>query len=223
MFSAIAGRYDLLNHLLSFNADRGWRRVLVDMSEAAEGSQILDVATGTGDVAVEFAGRSRAGVVVGLDISAGMLAQGQNKLDKKKLSRRVGLIEGDAFALPFATGEFDIVTMAFGLRNLPDYRAGIEEMTRVLKPGGGLLILEFFPPRAGLFLKIYRFYLGTLLPVVGRIVSGSDEAYEYLATSIRGFISHDDVRCYMERAGLANIHSRKLSGGIAHVYRAIKL
>jgi demethylmenaquinone methyltransferase/2-methoxy-6-polyprenyl-1,4-benzoquinol methylase len=222
MFSAIAHRYDLLNHLLSLNADRGWRRALVDMSAAAEGTSVLDVATGTGDVAVEFARRSRAGAIVAVDRSPSMLAVAHDKLTKELLSQRVRLIEGDALELPFATGSFDVVTMAFGLRNLPDYARGVQEMARLLKPGGRLLILEFFPPRTGFFLKAYRLYLGTVLPVAGRFISGSREAYRYLSDSIENFASHDDVRRFLHAAGLVGLDSRGLTGGIAYIYSGIK-
>lgn len=222
MFSAIAHRYDLLNHVLSLNVDRKWRRALVDMSDTTEGASVLDVATGTGDVAIEFARRSRAGIIVGVDRSGEMLEAASDKLKRKRLSRRVRLMEGDALELPFATGTFDVVTIAFGLRNLADYALGVREMARLLKPGGRLLILEFFPPRTGMFLKAYRFYLGTVLPVAGRVISGSEEAYRYLAASIKDFASHDDIRRFAETAGLNGVNSRKLTGGIAYIYRGIK-
>ena len=222
MFSRIARRYDLLNHLLSVNADRSWRRALVKNAGVTEGANVLDVATGTGDVAVEFARRTRAGSVVGLDRSTGMLDRAAGKISKKRLTGRVSLVEGDALDLPFAAGSFDAVTIAFGLRNLPDYAVGVREMARVLRPGGRLLVLEFFPPRSGLFLGLYRVYLSTVLPVIGGTVSGSAEAYRYLASSIKSFVSHEDIRRYMENAGLTQLDSQKLTGGVAFVYRGVK-
>jgi demethylmenaquinone methyltransferase/2-methoxy-6-polyprenyl-1,4-benzoquinol methylase len=219
MFTEIAHRYDLLNHVLSLNVDRRWRHTLVDMAGVGDGGAVLDVATGTGDVAIEFARRTNAGEIVGLDPSQGMLAVGREKLQRGGLQDRVRLVDGDALALPFEDGSFDAVTIAFGLRNLPDYGAGIAEMARVLKPGGRLLILEFFPPRGGLFLKAYRLYLGTVLPVVGRVVSGSGTAYRYLARSIEGFMSHDEIRSHMEHARLESVDARKLTGGVAWIYR----
>jgi demethylmenaquinone methyltransferase/2-methoxy-6-polyprenyl-1,4-benzoquinol methylase len=149
-----------------------------------------------------------------------MLAVGREKA--VGYGERVRLIDGDALALPFADGAFDAVTIAFGLRNLPDYGAGIAEMTRVLAPGGRLLVLEFFPPRGGLFLRAYRLYLGTVLPVVGRLVSGSPTAYRYLARSIEDFISHDDIRRLMDEAALDDVTAQRLTGGIAWVYRGVK-
>lgn len=222
LFSAIARRYDLLNHLLSMGADRRWRRALVDMSCAGVDSRVLDAATGTGDVALEFARRSRAGVVVGLDRSAGMLGLAAGKVSRKRLNGTITLVEGDAIEMPFDDGTFDVVTIAFGLRNLPDYAAGLGEMTRVLKSGGRLFVLEFFPPRSTLFLGAYRFYLNTLIPVLGGVVSGSAEAYRYLADSIKGFLTHEEIRRFMRTAGLTEVRSRGLSGGVAHVYRGVK-
>jgi demethylmenaquinone methyltransferase/2-methoxy-6-polyprenyl-1,4-benzoquinol methylase len=220
MFTEIAGRYDLLNRLLSGGSDRRWRRALVEAAAVGEGARVCDVATGTGDVALEFARRTAAGSIVGVDPSQGMLAVGREKA--VGYGERVRLIDGDALALPFADGAFDAVTIAFGLRNLPDYGAGIAEMTRVLAPGGRLLVLEFFPPRGGLFLRAYRLYLGTVLPVVGRLVSGSPTAYRYLARSIEDFISHDDIRRLMDEAALDDVTAQRLTGGIAWVYRGVK-
>ena len=136
MFTAIARRYDLLNHLLSLNVDRSWRRALVTMAEVVEGDGVLDVATGTGDVAIEFARRSRAGTVVGLDRSAGMLEVAREKLRRGRLEGRIEVVGGDALDMPFEDQSFNAVTIAFGLRNLSDYGAGVREMARVLKPGG---------------------------------------------------------------------------------------
>jgi len=219
MFSTIAHRYDLLNHVLSFNADRAWRRALVRTAEVAPGARVLDVATGTGDVAIAFARDSEAGEVTGVDLAEGMLAVGREKLARARLDGRVTLMEGDALALPFEDASFDVVTIAFGLRNLPDYAAGVAEMARVLRPGGRLLVLEFFPPRGGAFLAAYRVYLGRVLPAVGGAISGSRAAYRYLADSIEDFLSHDELRAHMRAAGLGEVSARRLSGGVAWIYR----
>lgn len=222
MFTEIAHRYDLLNHVLSLNVDRRWRRVLVDMSGAREGARVLDVASGTADVAIEFKKRSSADAIVGLDRSTGMLEVAQYKLRRLRLDGRIDLVEGDALDMPFEDGTFDVVTIAFGLRNLPDYAAGVGEMVRVLKPGGRLLILEFFPPKSGLSAKLYRWYLGGILPVVGRAISGSKRAYDYLPSSIKSSATHEEVRSIMEAAGLDNIQRRSLSGGISYIYHGLK-
>jgi demethylmenaquinone methyltransferase/2-methoxy-6-polyprenyl-1,4-benzoquinol methylase len=222
MFSEIAHRYDLLNHMLSMNVDRRWRKALVTAAGVDAQGRVLDVATGTGDVAIEFARRTAANDIVGLDLSEGMLAVGREKTERMGLDGRVRMMDGDALALPFEDGRFDAVSIAFGLRNLSDFGAGIAEMARVLKPGGRLLVLEFFPPRGGLFLKAYRLYLGTVLPVVGRVVSGSPRAYRYLHRSIEEFISHDQIRAHMADAGLVDVTARKLTGGIAYLYRGMR-
>lgn len=221
MFDAIAHRYDFLNHALSFNIDRGWRRALVAYARAHTRERVLDVATGTGDVAMEFARRTRAASIVGLDPSAGMLDVGRDKVARGGMEGRVTLVEGDALALPIADASVDVVSIAFGLRNLPDYEAGAREMARVLRPGGRLVVLEFMPPR-GAALLAYRVYLGAVLPVAGRIISGSSQAYGYLSQSIREFMDVSEVRALLSSAGLRHVESRRLSGGIAALYRGVK-
>ncbi len=221
MFSAIAHRYDFLNHALSCNVDRRWRRGLVAFARAHGGERVLDVATGTADVAIEFARRTRVGHVVGVDPSTGMLEVGCGKVAALDLDGRVTLTEGDALALPFDDGAFHVVSIAFGLRNLPDYERGVAEMARVLAPGGRLVVLEFLPPR-GAALLAYRVYLGAILPVAGRLISGSREAYGYLAASIRDFMEESEVRSLLSGAGLRHVESRRLTGGIAALYRGVK-
>jgi demethylmenaquinone methyltransferase/2-methoxy-6-polyprenyl-1,4-benzoquinol methylase len=220
MFTAIARRYDLLNHVLSFNVDRSWRRALVAYARAHVGERVLDVATGTGDVAIEFARRTRVASVVGLDPSDGMLEVGHGKLLRDP-QPRIHLVMGDALTLPLADASVDVVSIAFGLRNLPDYDAGVREMVRVLKPGGRLVVLEFLPPR-GAALLAYRIYLGAVLPIAGRAISGSGEAYGYLSASIQEFMQVSEVRELLTSAGLRRVESRQLSGGIASLYRGVK-
>jgi demethylmenaquinone methyltransferase/2-methoxy-6-polyprenyl-1,4-benzoquinol methylase len=221
MFDTIAGRYDLLNHVLSCNIDRRWRRALVAFAAVRDGERVLDVATGTADVAIEFARSSRAGEIMGVDLSSRMLQVGREKLARQRLEGRIVLREGDALALPFPDACFDVVTIAFGLRNLPDYARGVAEMARVAKPGGRVVVLEFLPPR-GAALVAYRAYLSTFLPLAGRLVSGSKDAYRYLASSVRGFVSAEDVRSLLAGAGFARVESRRLTGGVAGLYRGVK-
>jgi demethylmenaquinone methyltransferase / 2-methoxy-6-polyprenyl-1,4-benzoquinol methylase len=220
MFNSIAGRYDLLNRVLSLGIDRRWRRAMVTFARVRDGAAVLDVATGTGDVALEFARRTGAGAIVGVDMSAGMLDVAGAKLPAAS-GRAVDLVQGDALSLPFADATFDAVAIAFGLRNLPDYGAGVAEMVRVLRPGGRLVVLEFLPPR-GTTLLAYRAYLGTFLPVVGRLLSGSNHAYRYLASSIRGFLEESRVRALLANAGLQRVESRRFTAGIAALYRGAK-
>ncbi len=221
MFNTIARRYDLLNHVLSLNIDRRWRSALVGYSQLRDGDHVLDVATGTADVAIEFAKQPFATQIAGVDLSTGMLQVARDKLARLGLDKRIALREGDALSLPFDDASFDVVTIAFGLRNLPDYRRGVTEMARVLKPGGRALVLEFLPPR-GAALVAYRAYLTTFLPLTGRLVSGSPEAYRYLSASVREFISEDEVRALLSGAGLSAVESRRLTGGVAGLYRGIK-
>lgn len=222
MFSTISHRYDLLNHVLSLNIDRLWRARLVAASRITSGDVVVDAATGTADVALAFASKTSVGEIVGIDRSPGMLAVGREKVHRRHLSDRIDLVEGDVLDLPVGDATTDVVTIAFGLRNLPDYGAGLREMARVLKSGGRLLVLEFFPPRGGLLLRGYKFYLGRILPVAGRVISGSPEAYDYLANSIAGFISHEELDAQMKAAGLVSIEVQRLTGGIAYIYRGVK-
>ena len=221
MFTSIAHRYDFLNHALSLNIDRRWRKLLVEVCNAKPGEHVLDVATGTGDVALEFCRRTTAARVVGLDPSAGMLEVARAKVAVDNRAALIQLIEGDALALPFPDQSFDVVTIAFGLRNLPDYARGVSEMARVLRPGGRLVVLEFLPPRGAARL-VFRSYIATVLPVLGRAISGSPEAYRYLASSIGEFIDAESVRALMSNAGLRQATTRRLTGGIAGLHRSIK-
>lgn len=223
MFSEIAARYDLLNHVLSFNVDRLWRRDLVRAAGVPRGGRVLDACTGTADVAIGFARRMPSLHVVGLDRSVGMLDIGRRKVEKANVGDRVELTEGDVMDLPFPDGSFDAVTIAFGLRNLPDYAAGVAEMGRVLAPGGRLLVLEFCPPTNAIYLKGYNFYLQNVLPIVGGLISGSRRAYRYLASSIGEFLPRDRVLEVMTLAGLRDVDAMKLTGGIAYIYRGEKI
>lgn len=221
MFTSIAHRYDFLNHALSLNIDRRWRRQMVECCDVKPGEHVLDVATGTGDVALHFGRHTRAARVVGLDPSSGMLEVARAKVTRAADAARIQLIEGDALALPFPDQSFDVVTIAFGLRNLPDYARGVGEMARVLRPGGRLVVLEFLPPRGAARL-VFRSYIATVLPVLGRAVSGSPEAYRYLASSIGEFIDAESVRELMRNAGLQPTTTQRLTGGIAGLHRSIK-
>ena len=222
MFSKIAPRYDMLNHVLSFNVDRVWRRELVNAAALPADGRVLDACTGTADVAINFGRVLKTGHVVGVDRSHEMLEIGRKKIRKHHLEQRVELMEGDVLDLPFDDDSFDAVTVAFGLRNLPDYQAGVSEMTRVLKPGGKLLVLEFCPPSGGNYLKGYNFYLRNVLPVVGGVISGSREAYRYLASSIGDFLTREQILGMMTNAALDNPAARRLAGGIAYTYTGVK-
>ena len=221
LFSVIAKNYDFLNHLLSFNLDRSWRRRLVSLSGFQPDSRILDVCTATGDIAIEFARRG-AHDVTGLDLSAGMLARAQQKIEKLNLATRIKLETGSALNLPYADKIFDLVTIGFGLRNLPDYARGISEMARVIKPWGRLLILEFSLPPDKLTYGFYSLYLKNYLPLAGRFFSGSARAYSYLASSIFSFLKPEEVIALMRQSGLRNLSCLNLTAGVVTLYSGQK-
>jgi demethylmenaquinone methyltransferase/2-methoxy-6-polyprenyl-1,4-benzoquinol methylase len=221
MFNSIAHRYDFLNHALSLNIDRRWRRMLVDACGVKQDDHVLDVATGTGDVALDFVRRTRAARIVGIDPSVGMLDVARAKVARDARAAHLELVEGNTLALPFPDAAFDVVTIAFGLRNLPDYPRGVSEMARVLKPGGRLAVLEFLPP-SGAARLLFRSYVATVLPIVGRAISGSPEAYRYLASSIGEFIDAESVRTLLRDAGLRDIDTQRLTGGIAGLHLGFK-
>ncbi|MHC1635044.1 MAG: bifunctional demethylmenaquinone methyltransferase/2-methoxy-6-polyprenyl-1,4-benzoquinol methylase UbiE [Candidatus Methanospirareceae archaeon] len=217
LFSKIARRYDFLNHFLSLNLDRYWRDELVKHAILGYDSsinKILDACTGTCDIAIRFAERGYE--VVGVDFSEEMLRIGKRKVRRRKIQDKITLIKGDALNLPFKDGMFDIVTVAFGLRNMNDYKRGIEEMKRVAREGGKILILDFSTPQ-NLFSPFYRFYLRRILPLIGGLFSGSKSAYTYLPNSIFEF-SKMDILKLMEDAGLKNLYRRRLTAGVASLY-----
>ena len=219
MFDSVAGRYDLLNHLLSFGIDRGWRRRVVRSVGGAR--EVLDVATGTGDLAL---GLVRGGVerVVGVDLSEGMVEVGRAKIAQTPYADRIELVVGDAEDLPFATGRFDATTCAFGVRNFEHLEAGLREMCRVVRPGGRCVVLEFSTPRRGVWGVLYRFYFHRILPLVGRLVSGSKRAYTYLPQSVDWAVQGDELCALLRRVGFAAVEAKRLTGGVATIYTATK-
>lgn len=221
IFSSIARHYDFLNHLLSLNVDKVWRRTLVNYARPQLESRILDVCTGTGDIAIEFARRG-AGEIIGIDLSEEMLRIGEGKIERMKLDGKVKLQRGDCLNLPFEDNTFDMVTIGFGLRNIPDYERGITEMVRVLKKQGRLLILEFSLPENKLLSRIYRFYLKKSVPFISGMVSSSRSAYEYFSSSILNFLAREEVIQLMRDNGLKNIYFKHLTCGITCIYRGEK-
>jgi demethylmenaquinone methyltransferase/2-methoxy-6-polyprenyl-1,4-benzoquinol methylase len=222
LFGDIARRYDLLNHLLSLNLDRSWRRKLVDSACAQPGEKILDVCVGTGDIAIRFAQNGGAKEIVGIDLSEPMLRVAKRKTRNGQFRQRIRLLQGDALRLPFADRSFDIASIGFGLRNIRCRDKGIREMTRILKQGGRLVMLEFAPPANGIFGLAYGLYLQTVIRAVGGIISGSADAYRYLSTSIEGFPSPREIVRIMESEGLSRVVCQRLTGGICYVYRGTK-
>ena len=215
MFDAIAPRYDLLNRIISLGIDRRWRRLTVDALRFRQDAAVLDVATGTGDLAL-LAARRQAWVTA-LDPSRAMLAIAARKAQARGLSARVDLVPGDAQALPFPDASFDAAMIGFGIRNVPDRPRALAEMTRVLRPGARLAVLELSEPRGGLLGRLARFHVHHFVPWIGGLLSGSRE-YRYLQQSIAAFPPPDRFCELMRDAGLRDVSARPLSFGVCHLY-----
>lgn len=222
MFSGIAARYDLLNHVLSANIDKRWRRLvretLADVLKD-ENAMVLDVACGTGDLSIELQNGAK-GQVVGTDFCRPMLDLANEKTAKASLT--VPYVEADAMQLSFAEDSFDAATIAFGLRNLANFADGLRELHRILKPGGRLVVLEFSTPRVPGFKTLFNFYFTRILPRIGGLVSGSRGAYEYLPDSVSKFPDQKKLAELMANSGFSNVEYRNLTGGIAAIHRGVK-
>lgn len=224
MFAAIAPRYDLLNHLLSLNIDRSWRRQTTRLVPPIGDDPILDLCTGTGDLALAYDVAAAGTVpIVAADFCHPMLVRGVEKTAKRQAADRVRFVEADAQRLPFPSNTFQIVCVAFGLRNVTDTDRGLAEMVRVTKPGGRVAILEFSKPRHWLFGRAYRFYFRRLLPRVGQLFSRSpDAAYHYLPASVLEFPDYEALLARMERQGLTQTEYQPFTFGIATLYVGAK-
>ncbi|MCU1386202.1 MAG: ubiE 7 [Acidobacteria bacterium] len=221
MFDAIAGRYDLLNHLLSAGIDRRWRRRAIRSLQLTGRERVLDLCTGTGDLAIAAVrAQPPAARVVGVDFSSAMLRVGDNKLAKAHLTDRITLVRGDAARIPLADASVDAVTIGFGIRNVERMDAACAELHRVLKPGGRLAILEFAMPDAPVFSGFYRWYTSTVLPIIGRVLSRNGSAYAYLPASISAFASPDEFVKILRQAGFTTISPIRLMLGSVILYTA---
>jgi len=218
MFNHIANRYDFLNHFLSGGADNYWRRRAIGELRPLRPKTILDVATGTGDLSAMMAKRLQPEKITGIDISSGMLELGRQKINKLGLGSLVHLQEGDSEAIDFPDHSFDAVTVAFGVRNFQNLEKGLQEMLRVLKPGGKLVILEFSRPGKGAFRLLYKTYLRHIAPGIGKIVSGNAAAYQYLHDSVNAFPEGEDFKQILNKTGFTNVYRKKLSLGICSIY-----
>ncbi|HVU05802.1 MAG TPA: bifunctional demethylmenaquinone methyltransferase/2-methoxy-6-polyprenyl-1,4-benzoquinol methylase UbiE [Polyangiaceae bacterium] len=219
MFDAIADRYDLLNRIISLGVDQGWRRQTVEALQLRDTARVLDLATGTADLALMIA-RSHPGVRLdGVDPSRKMLEIGERKVAAAGLSERVRLTVGVAESLPFPDATFDGVTIAFGIRNVPDRPRALREMARVTRPGGRVAILELSEPRGGVLGPLARFHVHSVVPFVGGLLSGSKE-YRYLQRSISAFPTPEAFSETMRQAGLHVLEARPLTFGVCHLYVA---
>ena len=222
MFNAIAGNYDFLNRVLSLGIDVGWRKKTVRTVARYQPRLLLDVATGTADLAMALAKGCPGAQVEGADISAGMLDVGRQKVAQRGLTNRVQLILGDGEKLPFEDNRFDAVTVAFGVRNFENLQAGLVDMLRVLKPGAPLAVLEFSQPTRQPFRAFYFFYFKHILPRIGKWVSRDSAAYTYLPASVEAFPYGQAFLDELAKAGYRNATARALTFGIATLYLAEK-
>ena len=221
MFNNIAGKYDFLNHFLSAGIDIIWRRKAISLLQASKPKLMLDVATGTGDFAIE-ALRLHPDKIIGVDISEGMLAVGREKMIKKGLAGKIELQYGDSENLPFPDNTFDAITVAFGVRNFENLEKGLAEMHRVLKPGGTAVVLEFSNPRSFPMKQLYHFYSSNILPMIGKIVSKDNAAYTYLPESVQAFPDGEAFLNIYQKVGFKSTKWHSLTFGISSIYTGKK-
>lgn len=221
MFDNISPKYDLLNHLLSLGIDIIWRKKAIRLLKKDKPKQILDIATGTGDFAFE-AMALHPDKIIGVDISAGMLEVGRQKVVKRKLEHKIELLKGDSEGLPFPENKFDAVIVSFGVRNFENLEKGLSDMYRVLKPGGKTVILEFSKPVMFPFKQIYEFYFRWILPKIGRLISNDRAAYTYLPDSVRAFPDGDQFLHVLEKIGFKETSCKPLTFGISSIYVGTK-
>ncbi len=221
MFNNIAQRYDFLNRFLSMGIDKGWRKKAINSLKPVNPKLILDVATGTGDLAIA-ALKLNPDKIIGVDISELMLDVGREKILKLNLDQVIELRKGDSENLRFENNYFDAITVAFGVRNFENLQLGIDEMYRVLKPGGRIAILEFSKIKTFPFNHIYNFYFSNILPFFGGLISNSKNAYTYLPESVKHFPEGKDFTAYLDRSGFKQTNIQPLTFGICSLYTAVK-
>lgn len=222
MFDNIAPAYDFMNRAMTFGIDRCWRRKAVDMLAKTSPREILDVATGTGDLAMLLARRIKESKVTGLDLSEGMIAVGRKKVGEAGLEERISLQCGDCLNMPFEENSFDAVTVAYGVRNFENLLQGYREMLRVLRPGGTINVIELSTPTSPIVKPLYKFYTRYIIPTVGRMVSKDVRAYAYLPESIAAVPQRQAMTSLMSEAGFINPSYRTLTFGTCCIYTATK-
>ncbi len=218
MFDSIAHKYDFLNRFLSVGIDVWWRKKAIAQLKSLKPKHVLDVATGTGDVAILTYNILKPEKITGIDISEGMLEVGRKKIAEKGLSKSIELLSGDSETINFADNTFDAITVAFGVRNFQNLPKGLKEMNRVLKPGGKLVVLEFSRPHNFLFKGVYNFYMKVLAPGFGKLFAKNKDAYTYLNNSVQAFPERDQFTNILKNAGYSNTYYKTLSLGICSIY-----
>ncbi len=221
MFDTISGNYDGLNRVISFGIDVKWRKKVVNLVKKSDPRRILDVATGTGDLAINLS-KTGATEIIGLDISAGMLEVGKNKIKTKKLDDIISMVQADSENLPYEENYFDAITVAFGVRNFENLEKGLSEIFRVLKPGGIFVILETSIPTKTPYKQGYRFYSTKILPLIGRIFSKDRSAYSYLSESAAAFPYGEALNNILKKIGFIDVEDKPQTFGVATIYTATK-
>ena len=223
VFHSVAAKYDVMNDLMSFGIHRLWKRFTMEFTGVRKGDSVLDIAGGTGDLTMKFSDLvGPEGKVVLADINDSMLKVGRDRLLDKGYSGNIECVQANAESLPFEDNSFDVVTMAFGLRNVTDKDQALREFNRVLKPGGRLLVLEFSKTNNPLLKKAYDLYSFTALPFMGKLITNDSESYRYLAESIRMHLGQDELKAMFEDADFANCEYHNLTGGIVALHKGIK-
>lgn len=223
VFHSVASKYDLMNDLMSGGVHRLWKRITIEQSGVRTGHSVLDIAGGTGDLTMRFSRLvGPTGKVVLADINDSMLKVGRDKLLDKGVTGNVEFVQANAECLPFPDNTFDVITIAFGLRNVTDKDAALRSMARVLKPGGKLMVLEFSKTNNPLLTKAYDFYSFNILPKMGSAIAGDAESYRYLAESIRMHPDQETLKNMMQGAGLSNCKYQNMTGGVVALHTGIK-
>lgn len=222
MFDSIAPAYDRMNRFMSLGLDRRWRKKCVRIVRESGAEAILDLAAGTGDLSIALAKAIPEARVVGADLSEGMIEVGRGKIAAEGLTERVSLQVADALNMPFADNTFDAITIAFGVRNFQNLARGYAEMTRVLRPGGKIIVLELTPPASKIVKPFYKFYTRCIIPTVGRMVSKDRRAYSYLPESIAAVPARDAMTAIMTDSGLKGASWLSLTMGVATIYQGVK-
>lgn len=221
MFNNISAKYDFLNHFLSLGIDKLWRKKAVKMLRSVNPKRILDIATGTGDFALESL-VLKPTQIVGLDISSGMLEHGRVKMKKKGVDNIITMQLGDSESIPYEDNYFDGLTVGFGVRNFENLEKGLGEMLRVVRPGGKLIILEFSKPKKFPIKQLFAFYSNNIIPILGKTISKDSNAYTYLPESVAAFPEGKDFENILAKVGYKDITSTLVSGGIATIYAGTK-
>lgn len=222
MFNTISGNYDGLNRMISFGIDVKWRKKVVRIIKNSQPQKVLDIATGTGDLAINIAKNTNAKKIIGLDISEGMLEVGKQKINKENLNNEIEMVLGDSENIPFDDNTFDAITVAFGVRNFETLEKGLKEINRVLKPGGTFVILETSVPSKTPYKQFYKFHTNKILPLLGRLFSKEQSAYEYLSESAANFPYGEALNNILEKTGFIDVHHKPQTFGVATIYISTK-